>query len=345
MTTRSRFDPPVAFSDGVVFRVLQNLLILDGERLSYRTLDVEQIGSVYETMMGFNLEVAQGRSIAIKPTKPHGAPTTINLDELLAAKPADRAKWLKEQTGQTVTGQAANALKDAKTPEGIVAALDRKVAHEATPNIVPPGAMVLQPSEERRKSGSHYTPRSLTEPIVRTTLRPILERLGVGRSDLGSGGDCPPPSSQLPVPLEAESRPGGQKGDDRGRIDQLVSRSQGLATGDGSGGGLLRSDAAVSARGDVRPDEPDPESRGRDPANMAEGHGRGSRKEYRQFLRVAQASLRELETHLMLSARVSLLSSPASDKLLETADRLGRMLNTLQQRLRVPPPKEKGRGN
>jgi hypothetical protein len=57
-------------SDGVVFRVLNNLLILDGERLSYRTLDVEQIGSVYETMMGFDLEVAEGRSIALKPKKP-----------------------------------------------------------------------------------------------------------------------------------------------------------------------------------------------------------------------------------------------------------------------------------
>jgi len=38
--------------------------------------------------------------------------------------------------------------------------------------------MVLQPSDERRRSGSHYTPRSLTEPIVETTFRPILERLG-----------------------------------------------------------------------------------------------------------------------------------------------------------------------
>jgi hypothetical protein len=38
--------------------------------------------------------------------------------------------------------------------------------------------MVLQPSDARRKSGSHYTPRSLTEPIVRTTLQPILTRLG-----------------------------------------------------------------------------------------------------------------------------------------------------------------------
>ena len=47
----------------------------------------------------------------------------------------------------------------------------------ATPDLVPPGAMVLQPSEERRRSGSHYTPRALTEPIVRTTLEPILARL------------------------------------------------------------------------------------------------------------------------------------------------------------------------
>ncbi len=47
----------------------------------------------------------------------------------------------------------------------------------ATPDLVPKGAMVLQPSEERRRSGSHYTPRALTEPIVRTTLEPILARL------------------------------------------------------------------------------------------------------------------------------------------------------------------------
>ena len=165
-------------------RTLQNLLILDGERLSYRTLDVEQIGSVYETMMGFNLEVAQGRSIAIKPTKPHGAPTTINLEDLLAAKPADRAKWLKEKSDQAVTGQAAAALKEAATPEGAVAALERKVSFASTPRVVPAGAMVLQPSDERRRSGSHYTPRTLTEPIVETTFRPILERLLVPGSQL-----------------------------------------------------------------------------------------------------------------------------------------------------------------
>ncbi|MEI6232889.1 MAG: DNA methyltransferase, partial [Planctomycetota bacterium] len=165
-------------SDGVVYRVLQNLLILDGERLSYRTLDVEQIGSVYETMMGFLLQVAQGRSIAIKPKKAHGAPVCINLDALLAVEPGGRAKWLKEHTDQDITGDALAALKAAKTQEDAAAALEKKIAKEATPTIVAKGAMVLQPSDERRRSGSHYTPRVLTRPIVETTLRPIFEQMG-----------------------------------------------------------------------------------------------------------------------------------------------------------------------
>ena len=169
-------QPPMV-SDGIVFRVLQNLLILDGERISYRTLDVEQIGSVYEIVMGFVLEVAKGRSIAIKPTKPHGAPVTINLDALLETNHGNRAKWVKEHADQSITGEALRALQDAATPEDLVAALGRKVS-PATPRIVPPGAMILQPSNERRKQGAHYTPRSLTEPIVRTTLRPVLEQLG-----------------------------------------------------------------------------------------------------------------------------------------------------------------------
>ena len=165
-------------SDGVVYRVLQNLLILDGERLSYRTLDVEQIGSVYETMMGFSLEVAKGRSIAIKPKKAHGAPVCINLDALLAVEPGGRAKFLKELTDQDVSGEPLAGLKAAKTPEDAAAALEKKIAKEATPAIVAKGAMVLQPSDERRRSGSHYTPRSLTRPIVETTLRPIFEQMG-----------------------------------------------------------------------------------------------------------------------------------------------------------------------
>ena len=42
----------------------------------------------------------------------------------------------------------------------------------------PLGTPVLQPTPARRRSGSHYTPRSLTEPIVRTALRPVMVMLG-----------------------------------------------------------------------------------------------------------------------------------------------------------------------
>lgn len=176
---RSMAEPVLPLiADGVVYRVLDKLLILDGERLSYRTLDVEQIGSVYETMMGFRLEVTQGSTIAIKAAKRHGAPAAINLDDLLATKGTDRVKWLADRTEQKFSGDVVKSIQNAATLDDLLVSLDRRIARNATPDKVPKGSMVLQPSDERRRSGSHYTPRSLTEPIVRTALRPILEQLG-----------------------------------------------------------------------------------------------------------------------------------------------------------------------
>ena len=174
--TIERVLPP-HISDGVVYRVLEKLLVLDGERISYRTLDVEQIGSVYETIMGFRLETATGRSVAIKPAKKLGAPNTIDLDALLAQPNARRGRWLQEHADRTITDRVASGLREAESVDELHAALDRVLDKDATPDIAPPGALVLQPNEERRRSGSHYTPRELTEPIVRHTLAPLLDRL------------------------------------------------------------------------------------------------------------------------------------------------------------------------
>jgi N-6 DNA Methylase len=167
-------------SDGVLHRVLENLLILDGERLSYRNLDVEQIGSVYEAVMGFTLEVAAGPAIAINSPKKAkgGAPVTVNLEELLRAAPAKRAEWLQKSTGQKLAPKAASALKGAATLPDLLAALDRKIEKNLTPAVVPAGSMIFQPSPERRRSGSHYTPRSLTSPIVEAALAPALQQFG-----------------------------------------------------------------------------------------------------------------------------------------------------------------------
>ena len=169
--------PPLV-SDGCVYRVLEKLLLLKGEKLSYRTLDVEQIGSVYETMMGFRMTVAEGASIAIKANKNGGAPIGLDLEAVLAATGDARAKYIEDKAEVTLTPKQKPALKGASDINSLVAALDSKVNHAATPRIVPKGAMLLQPSDERRRSGSHYTPRSLTQPIVAKTLEPILARLG-----------------------------------------------------------------------------------------------------------------------------------------------------------------------
>jgi hypothetical protein len=163
-------------SDGVIFRVLTNLLVLNGERISYRTLDVEQIGSVYETMMGFELGLAEGETIALKPAKAHGAPIPINLTEILKVK--DKAKKLNEVSDVKLTNKVKKEFNECKTIEELEKVLEKKIDIRATPFRLSKGAMVLVPSEARRKSGSHYTPRELTEPIVRVALEPIFKNLG-----------------------------------------------------------------------------------------------------------------------------------------------------------------------
>jgi hypothetical protein len=131
------FDPKVypyldraRVSDGVFFRALNALLFVGGTRISYRALDVEHIGRVYEAMMGYTLEVAGS------------------------------------------------------------------------------GAWYLQPTAARRRSGSHYTPRELAEPIVRKTFEPILARLeenpgGPRAADLLALKVCDPATGSGAFLLEA----------------------------------------------------------------------------------------------------------------------------------------------
>ncbi|RCJ28397.1 N-6 DNA methylase [Nostoc minutum NIES-26] len=172
-------EPP-RIPDGVIYRLLEKLLILEGERLSYRSLDVEQIGSVYEGIMGFAVERAESPSIGVY-SKPKGSKVSttvvVNVAAILAAKSGDRQKLLKELANCEVSGNALKELKAAQSLEDVAIALGRKVSRQ-TPNLLPVGSLYLQPGEERRRSGSHYTPRSLTKQIVETTLRPVLEALG-----------------------------------------------------------------------------------------------------------------------------------------------------------------------
>jgi four helix bundle protein len=65
------------------------------------------------------------------------------------------------------------------------------------------------------------------------------------------------------------------------------------------------------------------------PANIAEGNGRENRGEYIQYLRIAQGSLKELETHVLLSQRVGLVSRDNAEPLLDKCEAAGKMLRAL----------------
>ncbi len=69
------------------------------------------------------------------------------------------------------------------------------------------------------------------------------------------------------------------------------------------------------------------------PSNIAEGHARGSSKEFRRYIGMAMGSLSEWETQLMLTSRIGLLEESNIEALLSQADQLGRQLRSLKKKL------------
>jgi four helix bundle protein len=65
------------------------------------------------------------------------------------------------------------------------------------------------------------------------------------------------------------------------------------------------------------------------PANIAEGYGRDNRGSYVQFLRIAQGSCKELETHVLLASRVLGGVASGQQPVLDQADVVGKMLRGL----------------
>ena len=73
-------------------------------------------------------------------------------------------------------------------------------------------------------------------------------------------------------------------------------------------------------------------------ANIAEGHGRETSGAFVQFLRIAQGSLKETETHIILSERLGFAQSEKASGALELCDELGRMMRGLIRALQEKGP-------
>jgi four helix bundle protein len=65
------------------------------------------------------------------------------------------------------------------------------------------------------------------------------------------------------------------------------------------------------------------------PANIAEGHGRENTQSFIQYLRIAQGSLKELETHWLLAERVGLVKTDSVDPVTRQCEALGKMVRLL----------------
>jgi four helix bundle protein len=69
------------------------------------------------------------------------------------------------------------------------------------------------------------------------------------------------------------------------------------------------------------------------PANIAEGHARGSRRDYAHFVSIARGSLMEAETYVMIVQRLGLADPKDVADALERISELSRMLTALRRRL------------
>jgi len=69
-------------------------------------------------------------------------------------------------------------------------------------------------------------------------------------------------------------------------------------------------------------------------ANIAEGYGRRSDKEFANFLNIAHGSVAETQSHLYIAADLGYLKQEEFDKLYSLLDEVSRMVMSLSQHLR-----------
>lgn len=204
----SLFDPAqypflerLKVNNRVTLHMLESLqyILVDGvsgkerRRVSFEALDVEQIGYVYEGLLDHTIETAAEPVLGLigKVTYEPELPISM-LDEISAKGEKGLLKFLRAESVCS-TEKAIEKLLDAQiSPErnsGLRAACggDEAVFREVVPwaNIVRTdtigrhqvylaGSRYVTSSNERRGTGTHYTPRFLAEEMVEHTLEPLI---------------------------------------------------------------------------------------------------------------------------------------------------------------------------
>ncbi|HEX5086035.1 MAG TPA: DNA methyltransferase, partial [Blastocatellia bacterium] len=187
---------PLPVNNRTTLHLLRSLQYLEmqGEarRLSFRALDIEQIGHVYEGLLDHTAKRAATPVLGLigpKGDEPEVALT--ELERMRAKGENDLIAFLREQTGKSentlrrlleteLDTQQVNRMRAACGNDDALfkrirpfAALVRDDSFDR-PVVIPLGSVYVTAGAARRSSGTHYTQRSLTEPIVKHTLDPLV---------------------------------------------------------------------------------------------------------------------------------------------------------------------------
>ncbi|HEY0365058.1 MAG TPA: hypothetical protein VGC73_01220, partial [Pyrinomonadaceae bacterium] len=192
---------PLPLNNRVVLHLLEALQLLrvkvpgggpaEARRLSFRALDIEQIGHVYEGLLDHTAKRASEVILGLVGSKKHEPEIPLSKLEELAAK--DRTafiEFLREETDRSekALGKDLQSLGLVDDHALLIACgQDPLVAERVRPFaalireddfgqlvIIPTGSVYVTAGSDRRSTGTHYTPRSLTEPIVQHTLEPLV---------------------------------------------------------------------------------------------------------------------------------------------------------------------------
>ena len=184
---------PLPIDNRTVRLLLDAIQLFQGRTLSYRGLDVEQIGYVYEGLLERTVVRVKEVTLELDATKSSKKPW-LTLQELKQAK-QDGEQALedlfKERTGSAISRVRNDLGKtiDQMANEKLLVACNSdkdlsdelkpffhfiKIDEWGYPIVYPADAFRVTKGNDRGDSGTHYTPKSLTEEIVRETLEPSV---------------------------------------------------------------------------------------------------------------------------------------------------------------------------
>ncbi|MFE2025275.1 type IIL restriction-modification enzyme MmeI [Streptomyces hygroscopicus] len=186
--------PEAKVTDRVVYEILDALVTLrrkggagGREALSYKGLDVEQIGHVYEGLLEYSCERAYepylgliGKYEAVLPlsTLEGWAAEGVlerELKEAAGATALQIRRALEASGAGAVTADLDAACDNDETLAARVAPFARLIRDDlrGLPMVFPAKSVVMVRSGNRRNTGTHYTPKVLAEEVVEHTLAPL----------------------------------------------------------------------------------------------------------------------------------------------------------------------------